>query len=496
MKRPLNLSSTLVLCLFLTMSSLIAAEREREMSGPSVGGGGDAMVMADDSVVLADAWLDQNSSQPNYASLGARALHPRLRKNISDYEKIVKDLGVMLSSKSGLSKGDIVRELQRLSSVDNLKFYAVADADELNRSCRSGGSKKYALPAGTSVMQVACTKGNDTFIVEPIFKKLSLKEQTLLLIHERLTTLRDVAEGKNYSAIARFTSGLRTYAALYREQSKGKYRLLSKDEIQKLSDFYYSYEELEKRASDLEIDSFDYIPHVNGGGLIHRDALVAKSAFIGLNTFLLVTRPEAVVIRENAFLKGARIAADSIEIGEGTRILNSVVAYITEDSAGYDLYLAPNQNIVGHSINATNLEKYYPYGVRYKNLPARVAIPPYYVESQYGPMQMLQPIPDALYVEHVEFQDMGKAGIFSSKRRYKVSHFFIFTQDEYIAARDKSAGGKVMMISKDGKLVRAGLPKTFFWHITAPGSQTVIQNLVPRAQCVGFICKVSPEGEY
>ena len=309
--------------------SLIASVNAH--AGPSVGGGGDVVILPDDSVVLADPWIDNNAQQPNNMP-PLRALNPRVLQSVNAYAEAAKGI---LNNLSG-AQSDIYTLLNELSKRKNdLRFYGVQNKDELNSFCASGGRKIYTLPDGASVMQVACTAGNETFIVEPLFVKLSLRDQVLLLVHERLTTLRDQYGGKNYSAIARFTTGLATYLNLYKEQVSKKYRNLNADEQKKLTDLYVAIEEIEFRNDEVGSDSFQWTAHLYGGGLAHANSHVDPSALILLNSS----------VHKNA------------EVGAGTQIINSAVyrkSVVGENSQILNS-IVPGNSIVGANVKITNL---------------------------------------------------------------------------------------------------------------------------------------------
>jgi hypothetical protein len=201
--------------------------------------------------------------------------------------KLYAKASVSVAADFSDGKSDINEALAKLATRNNdLRFYGVRNAEELNQFCAPGGRKIYKLPTGAQVQQVACTAGNETFMVEPLFARLSLRDQGLLLIHERLTTLRDQYGGKNYSAIARFTTGLNVFLNLYSEQNKRKYRALSVDEQKILTDFYVATEEIEKRNSEVNDDSFQWQAHRLGGGRVHLASIIDDSAFVAIDSVI------------------------------------------------------------------------------------------------------------------------------------------------------------------------------------------------------------------
>lgn len=292
--------------------------------GPSNGGGGDVVILPNDDVVLADPFLDHGGNQPNNMP-PLRALNPRILQAINLYVKFSEPL---LNDLSGNRRSDIALTMKELSHRSNdLRFYAVQSAQELNTFCAPGGRKSYTLPDGATVQNVACTAGNETFLVEPLFIKLSIRDQALLLIHERLTTLRDSHGGKNYSAIARFTTGLKTFLNVAREQSLRSYRTLAPTEANQITEFYIATEEIERRDSDITEDSFMWKSHPYGGGRIHLDTSVAGDALVCL--FCKVNKKS--FIGPKAQIINSIVGQDSM-VGEAALIQNSAmdIRYLLE----------------------------------------------------------------------------------------------------------------------------------------------------------------------
>lgn len=303
---------------YFMLISLLATALNAFAAGPSVGGGGDVIILPDDSVVLADPWIDGGAPQPNNMP-PLRALNPRILQSINAYAKATQSLLLSLGNKG---KSEIFDLLSVLATrKNNLRFYGVQSAEELNNFCAPGGRKIYKLPDGASVQQVACTAGEETFVVEPLFLRLSLRDQALLLIHERLTTLRDQYGGKNYSAIARFTTGLSVYLNLYSEQSLKKYRQLTTDEQKLLSEFYIAIEEVERRNEEIGDDSFQWRAHAFGGGLVHLNSQVDPTALITLNSYI----PRNSIVEEG--VKIFNLKSDpkiALELGKNTQIKDTI----------------------------------------------------------------------------------------------------------------------------------------------------------------------------
>lgn len=374
-------------------------------AGPSVGGGGDVVILPDDSVVLADPFLDGGAVQPNNMP-PVRSLNPRILQLINLYrsasEKILKDYGQ-----------DINQVMTELGTrKNNLRFYAVQNAQELNLFCAAGGRKIYQLPTGALAQQVACTAGEETFLVEPLFLRLSLRDQSMLLVHERLTTLRDSNGGKNYSAVARFTSGLNSYLNIYAEQAKKKYRILTGDEQKSITEFYIATEELEKRNSEVTEDSFQWIAHANGGGRIKSNASVDESAFVsvssvvhshvsigansnilnssiynssvGINSKItnLLYRPYVkLTIEDNVLISDVEIKSASVQsltVKSGVTLKNALIELSS------DLVIAENQKLIDGSITKVTQDDYYPSGFVPVPSLKEISIPDFDYSARYS----------------------------------------------------------------------------------------------------------------
>ena len=154
----------------------------------------------------------------------------------------------------------------------------------MNNYCASGGAKSYQLPDGSTVQRAACTQGQDTFIVEPLFNKLSLADQALLMMHERLTTLRDSVGGRNYQAIAGVLSGLKLAIETGRSQKQTK-KQLTEAEANRLTEMYTSLAELQdmdSAYSGSHPTAYTFHAIANGGGKIAENIVVAPTAYVDL----------------------------------------------------------------------------------------------------------------------------------------------------------------------------------------------------------------------
>lgn len=376
------------------------------------GGGGDAVILPDGKVVLADVFLNRDASQPNNMPKQV-ALNPKLILQIKTYTNFTRQLLESTKFLQGKSS-DILALLDNLGMNNNdLAFYSVADAKELNDFCASGGRKVYHLEDGQNVEQIACTSGNETYFVEPLFKRMTIIQQALLLFHERLTTFRDKHGGKNYQAIAGFTSGLFKILELTYEQQKGTLRKPTEDEVKRVEIFYDSVFELEYRNSEVPLTALDWEIHSNGGGIVQDGAEVDDSAFIGVTSVVkedaivgtnsIITEtiiPSKYEIEQNVTLKRVLFknekcrtvihnnssvekttfdVLESLSIGSNSKIQNSIIqakkievedglVFLKSEAnlSNSNISLKKNQTLIDGTLTGEGIETYAPKGSTYK----------------------------------------------------------------------------------------------------------------------------------
>jgi hypothetical protein len=348
-------------------------------AGSEGGGGGDAVILPNGDVVLADIFLDRNGPQP--ANMPRRiSLNPKLLLQLKIYgqffTKVFEKTDIFVESSNNNEVNEIIKLLQVLGVRENdLVFYAVKDQDELNTYCASGGTKSYLLPDGAKVTQVACTSGVEVYLVESLFKKMNLLNQALLLIHERLTTLRDQFGGKNYGAIAGVTTGLgEILKQAYLQQNK-KYNDLSESEKLNVHHFYEGLIELVYRNKEIPLTVLDWDIHKNGGGLVKRGAEVDESAFVGATSVITQSTSiaaKAIVVNssfigkikidEESSIINSSIKANRFSSGRGFSMSNSVIDIFSKDRPE-ELILNDNQQI-NKGLIKSNYNYYAPKGMK------------------------------------------------------------------------------------------------------------------------------------
>lgn len=380
-------------------------------AGPKFSTRADVIILPDDSVVLADPFIDAQATQEGGGPL-LQLLNPRIYQTIAIYQKV---------SLTAPFVSDDVNKIYEslLNKRTKLRFFGLESAEEMNKYCFAG-RPIYSIPLGGTVRQAACTNGNDTFIVKPLFLKLSIRDQAMLLIHERLTTISDDRGWINFVAIAKYTTGLNAFLNIYNEQIKRVYRELTDLEQKNIYNFYYAIFEIVNRNSDYgKLSTFNWNVHKNGGGLTHVNAAVDTSAFISLNSNIaeksellfntkvinltrgntsryyaikikiaenssivdLDINNEELVIGANSTIKNSYIYADLIRIGDNVSITDSKVSaksfilknsvelkraevnYVLKYSNKVDAIVAENQQLIDQIISANDKDLYLPQGI-------------------------------------------------------------------------------------------------------------------------------------
>lgn len=294
-------------------------------AGPKLSTRADVIVLPDDSVVLADPFIDAVATQEGGGPL-LQLLNPRIYQTIALYKKV--------SMTAPFVSDEANKMFDRLlNKRTDLRFYGLDSAEEMNKYC-FGGKPVYKIPSGASVQQVACTKGTDTFIVKPLFLKLNIRDQAMLLIHERLTTITDDRGWINFVAVARFTNGLNTFLKIYDEQGRREFRELTDLEKDNLYNYYIAVFEIQNRNADYgTINTFNWKVHKNGGGVVHVGAFVDPTAFISLNS----------------------VVADKSDIHAGAKVINLTFSGNNNPRFAPSTTLGENSSM--NNVNLVNVKK-------------------------------------------------------------------------------------------------------------------------------------------
>lgn len=204
------------------------------------------------------------------------------------------------------------------SSATAFTYYSVKDEDELSLYCASGDDSSYELPSGAKVQKVACSAGWEIFLVENVFRKLTLHQQVLILFHERLSQLRDKHGGKNSNAIAAFVSGLDQWIELAFQQQEGQLRVLTDMEVERRRLYLEAFIQINFIKNEVPVEVRDWRVYPNGGGLIHKSAEVDSSSIVGVTSIVNASSS----VGAHAKILGTLIPS-GFKIGDGVEIIHS-----------------------------------------------------------------------------------------------------------------------------------------------------------------------------
>jgi len=260
--KTLVLKSTI--CLVIWLNSAMA------FCGSEGVGGGDAVVLPNDQVILADPYVKKEGKS-------AGAFHPLLIIELMRIDRLLQMYGGFFSF------------LNKAVLEPHVQFRFVTEIPDI-AACKNRipvGN----LPSNSQLEQVACTEGHLTWIKEDLFKKLSIRGQALLIVHERLRGLPVTVAGEE---IADITNGLEFALALLNGQNSGLRPILSSAQMNTLNTLFDRVSGIVQQypAAAQKIALFGKYSITmsntklspNGGGLVSIFAKVAKSAYIGVGS--------------------------------------------------------------------------------------------------------------------------------------------------------------------------------------------------------------------
>ncbi|MEK7691095.1 MAG: hypothetical protein AAB425_08755, partial [Bdellovibrionota bacterium] len=156
------------LCI-LTLTILGNSNQVWAGGATGVGGGGDVVILSDDTIVLADPYIKHEGE--NFE------LNPLLIQELSRMGDLLVSYGAnVLYGRSAFVVQDVINPL-----ID-YRFQ-----EELPTDCHRIPTAN--LPIGASQELAACTVGNVTTIRPSLFNGMSIREQAKLIVHERLRAL-------------------------------------------------------------------------------------------------------------------------------------------------------------------------------------------------------------------------------------------------------------------------------------------------------------------
>ena len=251
--------------------------------GGNVSGGGGAIILPDDSVILADPYTPRVGSD----SVGELSLP--LRAELEHIGDLIVRYGASYPS----SDGALTMYRQTLQVISSFISESVFDPlIEYRFVPRLPDTPECATPHHTTFTEagtlenLACSMGPFTWIRVDLFQRMTLREQALTILHERLhTTVTPLPE----EAIADITDGVRILLHRFNIQFTGDRSLLGGDEIHKIEILMRRIAQghlhggrVHERDSARWLQTWRVWP--KGGGLLHLSATAAESAFVGVGS--------------------------------------------------------------------------------------------------------------------------------------------------------------------------------------------------------------------
>ena len=478
-----------------------------------------------DQIVLNEPLLKAQA-----AELGSRPwpspLNPKVSEALKAYLGILTPVLKFLTQ--SYSPSDLVVELDRLANrPQSLKFYPVQSAEAMYQFCAPGGKKVYHSTPQVRFEQVACTVDEKTFLVLPLVQKMTIRELSMLLIHERYTTLRDAANAPNYKAIAEFTAGAKLYIDLYEEQAADNFRALSPREQGLLTGFYHAIQELYFRKGEISSDAFKWKAAAWGGGMVHEDARVDPTAVVGIqaaagahsvleagvrleraafgimhlsygrieeNSVIDRSSIQNLDLGRNSTIRNSFLRANTLKVGSHALIENSTINFAYHVSIGShftcrkslisnktdndeiwptsdNLVIASDQTLEDGEMSKRSLSAYYPASARYRSIDLVLS-------GQDIEMDVPQRIPglDRLSVSTffakspwVELEAQAKPEytqwpILGTKFSANNVRFRLQVLNAPFVSTNGSAGSRhLYMVLENGQITRIGLERYLVW---------------------------------
>lgn len=312
--------------------------------GPGTSGGGDVAILPDDTILLADPFVKADISAEDSEISFSNALQTEIKR------------GLNISSKYFLWAKTFEDQVYGKNvfyySVDNIPSYP---------ECKQ--RLDYQPPSGVTIKQVACTIGNKTWIKEDLFKKMNVREQALLLFHEALRRVPNIASEQ----IVGFTNGLRILYHLYNTQMNGQYITVNAEEKKIIRRFIkINFQLSNSDYAQNERNFVDYLSNLritDHGGMIseypHSNNVLGKDTVIGVGALLgrqksLNIGLERAVIEDNVVILMSQLwnfhgGIVSLRVGSGSKIINSEInwrmSYVGRNIEIIDSVIEGNQEV-------------------------------------------------------------------------------------------------------------------------------------------------------
>jgi hypothetical protein len=334
-------------------------------AGGDSSGGGDVVVFpnsGNDRVILADPFFKKgsNSTAPTIGT--PIQLAQDVRNELIRMDEIL----MRYTSFNKRHGGEIF--WKRVLS-DDISYFDVAQIPNyLDCQIRLEYDQ---IPEGGVPEQVACTSRKKTWIRGDLFKRLTVRQQATLLVHEGLRRL-DTISDEELTAI---TVGMDTALEHYNRQLQGEREILTEAETKRIHNLILALYSSDLTAFDSGTGSSRLVKNwltslrvlPNGGAVAEPGAVVDPTAYVGIGISLSASS----VIDSGAILISTDVCSFdlSCKIGSSTQVIQSYLSSATAYLLSRD---ALRQRILGDGLisDRTRLEELAFEATKRKYLPA------------------------------------------------------------------------------------------------------------------------------
>ena len=339
MKKILVLSLSLI---------LVAIAASADGGGGKEGGGDDYIILKDDTIILADPFVRRNGETFELS----RELKAELKR--------VGRLLVQYGAANIYGEGNTSDRSIRFSDVRDSAFIAETVLNSLIEY--RFVSELPQIPACETRLQIenipdgarvgggiACTQGAMTWILEDLFRKQTIRQQALLIIHERLHALpANVA----HEFISDLVAGIDLILDLYNAELNGARPLLTDEQVKTIRTMMKRIPQagLGQQGPNSAIAFFNRMKvQKKCGGLTSRQATLGLDVCLGVGSILeghgtlrgpmlvlnstingnVSAAHSSVIIKDSMLVGGAGDREDRInlELGPDSLIANSYIKF-------------------------------------------------------------------------------------------------------------------------------------------------------------------------
>jgi len=292
-------------------------------------GGADVIILPDQSVVLADPYAKKAGP--------AAQLNPVLVEEIKRAGKFLVLFG------------------ENSKFIDQHVFDSRVEyrfVDEIPKSDLCDRIESVALPTGAQAVLASCTDGLVTWIRDDLFKRMTVREQARLIIHERLHSLGLRVQ---HDFITDITEGLRLALYLDDTESEQNRLLLTADQIDSLTRLAQRLYQMGLSAGALPEEKLYVEP--KGGGLLPIGSKVADTAYARIGTRVNNTSQFfASDINLSEYTKNQVTLGDHTFLSENG-IANNGLLYLTDNARVLNSHLSNSVILEGSTVEDSDGDK-------------------------------------------------------------------------------------------------------------------------------------------